>query len=51
MVLLKESASPDRTTNVPKKNPDRNIVVVIPELVEDHWYEYFFHNQRARLLE
>jgi amino acid transporter len=34
-----------------EKNPDRRIVVVIPELVEDHWYEYFLHNQRARLLE
>jgi amino acid transporter len=34
-----------------KKNPTRNIVVVIPELVEDRWYEYFLHNQRARLLE
>ena len=33
------------------KHPDRKIVVVIPELVEDHWYEYFLHNQRARLLE
>ncbi|MGC2137339.1 MAG: APC family permease, partial [Candidatus Sulfotelmatobacter sp.] len=34
-----------------KKNPDRSIVVVIPELVEDKWYEYFLHNQRGRLLE
>jgi hypothetical protein len=34
-----------------EKNPDRHIVVVIPELVEDRWYEYFLHNQRARLLE
>jgi amino acid transporter len=34
-----------------KKNPKRNIVVVIPELVEDKWYEYFLHNQRGRLLE
>jgi amino acid transporter len=34
-----------------EKNPERRIVVVIPELVEDHWYEYFLHNQRARLLE
>lgn len=34
-----------------KKNPDRNIIVVIPELVEDKWYEYFLHNQRGRLLE
>jgi amino acid transporter len=34
-----------------EKHPDRKIAVVIPELVEDHWYEYFLHNQRARLLE
>jgi hypothetical protein len=34
-----------------RKNPDRTIVVVIPELVEDRWYEYFLHNQRARLLQ
>ncbi|HEY6337323.1 MAG TPA: APC family permease [Candidatus Sulfotelmatobacter sp.] len=34
-----------------KQNPGRSIVVVIPELVEDRWYEYFLHNQRGRLLE
>jgi len=34
-----------------KQHPARSIVVVIPELVEDRWYEYFLHNQRARLLE
>jgi amino acid transporter len=34
-----------------KMHPDRTIIVVIPELVEDKWYEYFLHNQRARLLE
>ncbi len=34
-----------------KKDPGRSIIVVIPELVEDTWYEYFLHNQRARLLE
>jgi amino acid transporter len=34
-----------------KKHPARNIIVVIPELVEDKWYEYFLHNQRAHLLE
>lgn len=37
--------------NLSEKNPDRRIVVVIPELVEDRWYEYFLHNQRGRLLE
>src|SRR5579863_7037032 len=34
-----------------KNHPDRSIIVVIPELVEDKWYEYFLHNQRGRLLE
>ncbi len=34
-----------------RKHPDRNIIVVIPELVEDRWYEYFLHNQRGRMLE
>jgi len=34
-----------------EKHPDRRILVVIPEMVEDHWYEYFLHNQRGRLLE
>jgi len=33
------------------KHPDRSIIVVIPQLVEDKWYEYFLHNQRGRLLE
>jgi hypothetical protein len=26
-------------------------VVVIPQLVESEWFEYFLHNQRGRLLE
>jgi amino acid transporter len=34
-----------------KNHPARTIIVVIPELVEDKWYEYFLHNQRGRLLE
>ena len=34
-----------------KQHADRSIIVVIPELVEDKWYEYFLHNQRGRLLE
>jgi amino acid transporter len=34
-----------------EKHPNRSIIVVIPELVEDRWYEYFLHNQRGRLLE
>ncbi|HEX4380554.1 MAG TPA: APC family permease [Candidatus Acidoferrum sp.] len=33
------------------EQPERRIVVVIPELAEGKWYEYFLHNQRGRLLE
>jgi amino acid transporter len=36
---------------VAEAHPDRKIAVVIPEFVEDRWYEYFLHNQRARLLQ
>jgi amino acid transporter len=34
-----------------EREATRSIIVVIPELVEDKWYEYFLHNQRGRLLE
>jgi amino acid transporter len=34
-----------------EQHPERKVVVVIPEFVEDRWYEYFLHNQRARLLQ
>ena len=34
-----------------EQHPGEKIAVVIPEFVEDRWYEYFLHNQRARLLE
>jgi amino acid transporter len=33
-----------------KKEPDRQFAVLIPELVERHWYYYFLHNQRAAVL-
>ena len=32
------------------RQPERRIIVVIPELAEGKWYEYFLHNQRGRLL-
>jgi amino acid transporter len=56
---LKVLPSPYRFVIVPivqyvrklsREHPDRRIVVVIPQLIEDHWYEYFLHNQRGRLL-
>jgi amino acid transporter len=33
-----------------KDNPDRTIAVLIPQLIESHWYYNFLHNQRARIL-
>ena len=33
-----------------KESPERRIAVIIPELVEEHWYQYFLHNQRAQWL-
>jgi amino acid transporter len=35
---------------VERRNPGRHIVVVLPEMVERHWYHYFLHNQRAEIL-
>jgi amino acid transporter len=33
-----------------KSAPGRQIAVIVPELVEKHWYHYPLHNQRAELL-
>jgi amino acid transporter len=31
-------------------HPHRQIAVIVPELVEKHWYHYPLHNQRAEIL-
>jgi len=36
--------------NLERVNPGRIVAVVVPELVESHWYHYLLHNQRANLL-
>ncbi len=33
-----------------RKNPGRQIAVLLPEMVERHWFHYFLHNQRAEVL-
>lgn len=33
-----------------RENPNRDISVVIPQLVQKHWYEYFLHRRRGELL-
>src|ERR1700688_1995904 len=40
----------DHVLEIERKNPDRTIAVLLPELVERQWYQYFLHNQRARIL-
>lgn len=40
----------DHVLEIERQNKDRMIAVVIPELVEPHWYNYFLHNQRGQLL-
>jgi amino acid transporter len=40
----------DYVLNVEAQNPGRQIAVIVPELVERHWYHYPLHNQRAELL-
>ncbi len=40
----------DHVLEVERKNPSRTIAVLLPELVERQWYQYFLHNQRARIL-
>ncbi len=32
------------------ENPGRQIAVLMPEMVENHWTHYFLHNQRAEVL-
>src|SRR5215471_3465619 len=40
----------DHVLEIERQNKDRMIAVVIPQLVEPHWYNYSLHNQRGQLL-
>jgi hypothetical protein len=40
----------DYILEVEQANPTRQIAVLIPELVEHHWYHHLLHNKRASLL-
>ncbi len=40
----------DYVLEMEEKNPGRQVAVIVPELVERHWYHYPLHNQRAELL-
>ena len=36
--------------DVERRNPGRLVAVLLPNLVERHWYHRFLHNQRAELM-
>ena len=40
----------DYVQAVERDYPDRQIAVIVPELVEKHWYHFPLHNQRAEVL-
>jgi hypothetical protein len=40
----------DYVLKVETENPGRQIAVIVPELVERHWYHYPLHNKRAEIL-
>jgi hypothetical protein len=40
----------DYILTVERENPGRQIAVLLPEIVERHWYDDVLHNQRAKLL-
>ena len=40
----------DYILDLSRKFPDRQIAVLIPEVVESHWYYHWLHNQRATAL-
>jgi hypothetical protein len=40
----------DYVIQIEKESPGRQIAVIVPELVEKHWYHYPLHNQRAEFL-
>ena len=40
----------DYVLDLAKKNPSRQVTVIIPEIVERRWYYHPLHNQRATAL-
>ena len=40
----------DYVLEVERNCPDQQVAVLIPELVEKHWYHYVLHNKRALIL-
>jgi len=40
----------DYIWDLERENPGDTVAVLIPQLIETHWYYSFLHNQRATIL-
>lgn len=40
----------DHVLKIQQEHPQRRIAVVIPEMIESHWWHYFLQNNRSELL-
>jgi amino acid transporter len=40
----------DYVLQAEREHPETQIAIIVPELVEKHWYHYPLHNQRAEIL-
>jgi hypothetical protein len=40
----------DYVLEMERANPNRQIAVLIPEMVQRHWYDNLLHNNRAEVL-
>lgn len=40
----------DFVTELKEQNPDRQVAVIVPELVEARWYHYLLHNHTAAVI-
>ena len=40
----------DHVLKIQEENPERRIAVVIPEMIESHWWHFLLQNNRAELL-
>jgi len=40
----------DYALRMQSEHPERHLVVLVPELIENHWYNFLLHNNRPQLL-
>jgi amino acid transporter len=40
----------EHAVKLQSENPDRLLAILVPELIENHWYNFLLHNNRPQLL-